>query len=67
MTQAALDRAVSAATGESLRTIRRRGFSIADPTEVAFDPEPSTPGSKTRGPQIVDWDELAANRVSLFP
>ena len=67
MTQAALDRAVSAATGESLRTIRRRGFSIADPTEVAFDPEPSTPSSNTQGPHIVDWDELAAQRVSLFP
>jgi hypothetical protein len=67
MTQAALDRAVSAATGESLRTIRRRGFSIADPTEVAFDPEPSTPNSNPRGPLIVDWDELAAQRVSLFP
>ena len=67
MTQAALDRAVSAATGESLRTIRRRGFSIADPVEVVFDPEPPTPGFSTRGPNIVDWDELAAQRVSLFP
>jgi hypothetical protein len=67
MTQSALDRAVSAATGESLRTIRRRGFSIADPTEVAFDPEPPTTRSTTKGPNIVDWDALAAQRVSLFP
>jgi hypothetical protein len=61
MTQAQLDRRVSAATGESLTEIRQRGFSLADPLDVHHDPEP------TRRPQIVDWDGMAASRVSLFP
>jgi len=53
MTQAELDRAVAAATGETLGTVRHRGFSIV---EV---PEPA--------PRIVDWDELDAARVGLLP
>jgi hypothetical protein len=53
---------VAKATGESLREIRRRGFSLADSPHVAFDPEPyDIP------PQLVDWDELARRRVGLFP
>ncbi len=51
MTQLQLDRAVAKATGESLREIRHRGFSIVDPTDVAFDPEPDDL------PQFIDWDE----------
>jgi hypothetical protein len=43
MTQTELDRHVAGATGESLREIRRRGFSIADPVETDFDPEPAWP------------------------
>ena len=53
MTQAELDRAVAAATGETICTIRSRGFSI-----VEF-PEPA--------PRIVDWDELDAARVGMLP
>ena len=62
MTQSQIDDSVSRATGEPLREIRRRGFSLADPVEVQFDPEPCQ-----RAPQIVDWDQLAAQRLSLFP
>ncbi len=51
MTQAELDRHVAGATGETLREIRRRGFSLADPVETDFDPEPSGPVG------VIDWDE----------
>tara|TARA_R110002111_G_scaffold262878_1_gene342614 strand:+ start:4356 stop:4577 length:222 start_codon:yes stop_codon:yes gene_type:complete len=62
MTQQDLDAAVASATGEDLRAIRQRGFSLADPLEVNFDPEPDN-----RPPQTVDWDtrELERN-VTLF-
>ena len=61
MTQSQIDYAVSRATGETVREIRRRGFSLAAPPEVVYDPEPF------RRPQIVDWDELDRQRPSLFP
>ncbi len=57
MTQQQLDRLVAEATGEDLRAIRRRGFSIANPVEVNFDPEPDQ-----RPPQWVDWDLLDLER-----
>jgi hypothetical protein len=62
MTQQDLDNAVASATGEDLHAIRKRGFSLADPLEVDFDPEPDN-----QPPQTVDWDawELESN-VSLF-
>jgi hypothetical protein len=41
---------VAGATGETLREIRRRGFSIADPVTADFDPEPSGPAG------VIDWD-----------
>lgn len=53
MTQLDLDSAVACATGESLSEIRRRGFSIADPREVRFDPEPDQ-----LIPQMIDWDDF---------
>jgi hypothetical protein len=53
MTQAELNRAVAAATGESSRTVSRLGFTIADPDVVDFDPEPDdTP------PQYLDWEQM---------
>ncbi len=55
MTQAQLEAALAEATGESVRTIRRRGFSIIDPRVGDFDPEPND-----LPPQIVDWDLLAS-------
>jgi hypothetical protein len=62
VTQSQIDHSVSRATGEPMREIRHRGFSIADPVEVDFDPEPCQ-----LPPQIVDWDQLDAQRPSLFP
>ena len=60
MTQSQLDRAVAAATGETLSTIRRRGFSVAEtPSIKTFD--------APREPQIVDWDALDADRIRLLP
>lgn len=53
MTQHDLNSAVACATGESLSEIRRRGFSIADPAEVLFDPEPNQ-----LVPQMIDWDDF---------
>ncbi len=57
MTQTQLDRLVARATGEDIRSIRRRGFSLANLVEVNFDPEPDQ-----RPPQWVDWDELEMER-----
>jgi hypothetical protein len=60
MTQFDLDFAVACATGESLSEIRRRGFSIADPTEVWFDPEPDQ-----LVPQMIDWDDEAQGSIPI--
>jgi hypothetical protein len=62
MTQRELNRAVAEATGEDLREVRRRGFSIADPVDLDFDPEPNC-----IRPKAVDWDLLEAERLGLFP
>jgi hypothetical protein len=62
MTQSQIDHSESRVTGESMREIRHRGFSIAEPVDVDFDPEPCQ-----LRPQIVDWDQLDAQRPSLFP
>jgi hypothetical protein len=53
MTQAELDREISRTTGETVGTIRDLGFSLIETP----DPEPLT----------IDWDELDAARVGLFP
>jgi hypothetical protein len=57
MNQSQLDRAVARAMGETCNTIRRLGFELADPLVVRHDPEPPR-----RDPQVVDWDELDAQR-----
>lgn len=62
MTQKELHAAVANATGESLCEIRRRGFSIADPEEVRFDPEPDQ-----LAPQMIDWDDLPQRRNVPIP
>ena len=51
MTQCEIDEAVASVTGESVSLINDRGFGIADPFEVGFDPE-------GRGPLVLDWDDL---------
>ena len=61
MTQAEIDQRVRCATGESLREIRRRGFSEADPLSVDYDPEPYS------GHSIVDWDQVQFGSVAIFP
>ncbi len=44
MTQNELEREVARATGESVATIRSRGFSLVDPSEL--------------GPHVMDWDTV---------
>lgn len=54
MTQAELNQAVADATGESVNTIQRRGFSVFTPLQV-FDPDENDDYSL---PSVVDWDAL---------
>jgi len=56
MNQADLDRAVAHATGETVSTIKRLGFLLADPIDVGL------PDSEDPGPYVIDWDELEARR-----
>lgn len=58
MTQAEVNRAVARATGESVRTIQRLGFLIADPDSELTDPD-----DEDLGPYVLDWDELERQRV----
>jgi hypothetical protein len=53
MSQRGLNEAVVRATGKGVTLIRDFGFSIADPVELNFDPEP-------RRPQMFDWDGMSA-------
>ena len=55
MTQAELNRAVARATGETVSTIAAMGF--VPLTHIPIE----------REPLVVDWDELDAQRVSVFP
>ncbi len=57
MTQRQLEREVAHATGESLATIRRHGFSLVTPLAL-FDPD----SDGMAEPQIVDFDQLDAER-----
>lgn len=57
MTQAELNREVSQATGESIRTI----------TGMGFVPLTRGPVERDRQPLVVDWDELERERPGLFP
>lgn len=67
MTQTEINRAVARVTGESLRTVCGRGFSLADPDFVDYDPEPTDETSAIED-RIVDWDRLdARRRGSLVP
>lgn len=52
MQQADLNRAVSRATGESVTTIKRLGFLLAEPDD------PRDPDSEDFGPYVIDWDEV---------
>jgi len=59
MSPTELERAVAAATGETRREIRRRGFQLLTPElDLAADGDDGS---------IVDWDALDAERPVLFP
>lgn len=60
MTRSRIERAVARATGESLSTIKRLGFSMAEPAAADCDDPPELPN-------IIDWDVLQEQRVGLFP
>ena len=54
-----LEAEIAAATGESVRTIRRRGFSLWNPLRVVpLDDHPQAE------PRLVDWDAVQAERRS---
>lgn len=53
MLQADLYRDISQVTGETIATIKRLGFLIADPSEPISDPE-----AESLGPHVIDWDEM---------
>lgn len=57
MTQCELEQLVAEATGEDLCQIRSRGFGLADPWEVDFDPEPDELPLN-----IIDWDDIDLER-----
>lgn len=54
MTHAEFNQAVAEATGESVSTIRRRGFSLVTPLQM-FDPDENDDHLL---PHVVDWDAL---------
>lgn len=57
MKQNELDRQVAHATGESIRHIRRQGFSLLEVHSQSVVPE-----LDARPPLWVDWDELDAQK-----
>lgn len=52
MHQSDLNRAVAEATGETVTTIKRLGFLLADP-DLELNPH-----DEDLGPYVIDWDEL---------
>ena len=57
MKQTDLNRAVALATGETIATVKRLGFLLAEPHETV------DPDSETSGPLVIDWDELENQRM----
>lgn len=53
MTQAEMERELADVTGESVGTIRHRGFQLVEPP-VSY-------------PRMVDWDSLNEERVAVLP
>ena len=58
MSQQELERQLAEATGEDLRTIRRRGFQLMTPLSV-FDPEDDLES------RVYDWDQGSAQPLRL--
>lgn len=61
MTRRDLESAVAAATGEDVREIRRRGFSVLNLRQRDFDPEPDN-----QLPRAIDWDRVDQQRSHSF-
>ena len=61
MTQQELNVAIAKATGEELSEIQRHGFSLVDPSNTDFDPEPND-----LPPQVIDWESDHDDTVSFF-
>ena len=53
MKQADLNRAVAHITGESVATIQRLGFLLAEPQQDFMEQQETE-----AGPHVIDWDEL---------
>ena len=53
MSQLEMERELARNTGESLITIRRRGFQLMEIPDLK--------------PLVVDWDEIDADRTSVLP
>jgi hypothetical protein len=53
MTQRQLERELARTTGESISTIRQRGFSLVEPPDME--------------PLVVDWDALEVERWTNSP
>jgi hypothetical protein len=53
MTRHDLEQQLAKATGESIQTIRHRGFNVMDLPQAE--------------PRSVDWDELHSQRLAVFP
>jgi DNA-binding winged helix-turn-helix (wHTH) protein len=61
MTQAEFNQAVAEATGESVSTIRRRGFSVVTPLQMCHTDE----DDDHHLPNVVDWDALEREQRSF--
>ena len=57
MRQSELNRQVAKATGETVSTIKRLGFLIADPSEPIDEAD-----SPDLGGRVIDWDEVEWSR-----
>jgi hypothetical protein len=53
MRQADINREVARVTGETVATIKRLGFLIADPDEPIHDPD-----APELGGRVIDWDDF---------
>ena len=53
MSQTEMERELAHQTGESLATIRRRGFQLMEIPDLK--------------PLVVDWDAIDAERISVLP
>ncbi len=60
MNQNDLNRAVAAATGETVSAIKRLGFMIADPAVPIDDPTDPELGGR-----VIDWDDFELFREDL--